>query len=79
MVHTGVPGLSASALGLAAGLMLCAGALRAMHSVIYGIGVYDLPTIFSVIATLAAVSLIATFVPVLRVAGIDPAQTLREE
>ncbi|MGA8529703.1 MAG: ABC transporter permease [Acidobacteriaceae bacterium] len=79
MIHTGVPGLRACMLGLIAGLILCGAALRAMQSVIYGVGVYDLPTILTVILTLAAVSLLATLVPVLRVAGIDPARTLREE
>lgn len=79
MMHTGVPGLRASLLGLVAGLILCAIALRAMQSVIYGVGVYDVPTIATVILTLASVSLLATLVPVLRVAGIDPARTLREE
>jgi predicted permease len=79
MMHTGFPGLRASLLGLMAGLIFCAGALRAMHSVIYGIGVYDLPTLLTVTLTLALVSLMATLIPVLRVAGIDPATTLREE
>jgi predicted permease len=79
MVHTGAPGMRASLLGLTLGLMLCAGALRAMHSVLYGIGVYDVPTIVAVVLTLAAVALIATVAPTLRIAGIDPATTLREE
>lgn len=79
MVHTGVPGLRASLLGLLAGLILCAGALRAMRSVIYGIGVYDPPTILTVILTVASISLLATLIPVLRITGIDPATTLREE
>lgn len=79
MMHTGVPGLGASMLGLAAGLILCGAALRAMQGVIYGVGVYDVPTLATVILTLAAVSLLAALIPVLRVAGIDPATTLREE
>jgi predicted permease len=79
MVDTGIPGLRASTFGLLAGLILCAGTLRAMHSLIYGIGVYDFPTILTVIVTLAAVSLLATLIPVLRVTRIDPARTLREE
>jgi len=79
MVHTGIPGLRASTIGLAAGLILCAGALRAMQRVIYGISAYDFPTMLTVILTLAFVSLMATLVPVLRVASINPARTLREE
>jgi len=48
-----------------------------MRSVLYGVGVYDAPTIVAVVITLAAVALIATTVPTLRIARIDPAQTLR--
>jgi ABC-type antimicrobial peptide transport system permease subunit len=79
MIHIGAPGIRASALGLVAGLILCAGALRAMRSVLYGIGVYDAPTILTVVLMLASVTLIATIVPTLRIAGIDPAKTLRDE
>src|SRR5579864_4170606 len=79
MVHIGAPGVRASALGLILGLVLCAGAMRAMRSVLYGVGVYDASTIVAVVLTLATVILIATTVPTLRVARIDPAQTLRDE
>ena len=79
MVHIGAPGLRASVLGLVLGLILCAGALRAMHSVLYGVNVYDVPTIFAVVLMLASVTLIATTVPTLRIARIDPAKTLRDE
>ena len=79
MVRVGAPGVRASLLGLFLGLILCAGALRAMHSVLYGVGVYDAPTILTVVLVLASVTLIATTVPALRIAGIDPAKTLREE
>jgi len=50
-----------------------------MRSALYGVGVYDLPTIIFVILTFASVVLIATVVPTLRIAGIDPAKTLRDE
>jgi ABC-type lipoprotein release transport system permease subunit len=50
-----------------------------MRSALYGVGVYDFPTIFFVILTFASVVLIATVVPTLRIAGIDPAKTLRDE
>jgi predicted permease len=79
MVHIGMPGVRASALGLVLGLVFCVGALRAMRSVLYGVDVYDASTILAVILTLATVILIATTVPTLRVARIDPAQTLRDE
>ena len=79
MVHVGGPGVRASAAGLALGMVLCVGALRAMRSVLYGVGVFDLPTLLGVVAVLALVSLVATTVPTLRIAGIDPASTLRDE
>jgi ABC-type antimicrobial peptide transport system permease subunit len=79
MVNIGGPGVWASVLGLILGLVLCAGALRAMRTVLYGVGVYDAPTILSVVLILASVTLIAGTVPTLRIARIDPAQTLREE
>jgi ABC-type antimicrobial peptide transport system permease subunit len=79
MVNIGGPGVRASALGLILGLVLCTGALRAMRSVLYGVGVYDAPTMLSVVLILASVALIAGTVPTLRIARIDPAQTLRED
>jgi len=79
MVQVGGPGVRASGIGLAAGLILCMMALRTMRSVLYGVGVYDVPTILAVVLIFMAVMLIAASIPVLRVARIDPAQTLREE
>ena len=79
MVQIGRCGVGASVLGLFLGLVLCAGALRVMRGVLYGVGVYDAPTILTVVLTLACVTLIATTVPTLRIAGIDPAKTLRDE
>jgi ABC-type antimicrobial peptide transport system permease subunit len=79
MVPIGAPGVRASVLGLILGLILCAGALRAMHSVLYGIGIYDMPTIVAVVLVLASVTFLAAAVPTLRIARIDPVTTLREE
>jgi macrolide transport system ATP-binding/permease protein len=79
MVRIGRSGAGASVLGLFVGLILCAGALRVMSSVLYGVGAYDLPTIVTVVLTLALVTLVATTAPTLRIARIEPAQTLRDE
>jgi predicted permease len=79
MVHVAGAGVRASAVGLVLGLVLCMGALRAMRSVLYGVGVYDATTIASVVLALAAVTLLAASIPVLRIARIDPATTLRDE
>ena len=79
MIHIGRSGVGAAALGLVVGLILSAGALRAMRSALYGVDVYDAPTLLIVVLTLSVVTLLATTVPALRVARIDPAKTLREE
>lgn len=79
MVQVGRAGVVASAAGLVVGLALCAGVLRAMRSVVYGVGVYDGATIAGVMLVLAVVTLVATILPTQRVARIDPAKTLREE
>jgi ABC-type lipoprotein release transport system permease subunit len=47
--------------------------------VVYGVSVYDVPSLAAVIATLALVSLFAATVPALKIARIDPAKNLREE
>jgi len=79
MLDVGGAGVKAAGLGLLAGLLLCAGVLRAMRSVLYGIGVYDGTTLTFVLLMLAAMTLIATGLPAARIARIDPARTLREE
>jgi len=72
-------GIGATGAGLLIGLVISAAVLPVMRSVLYGVGVYDIPSLAAVLATLAAVSLIAATVPALRIATIDPARTLREE
>jgi hypothetical protein len=79
MVNIGAPAAGASALGTVVGLIFCLGALRAMESVIYGVGVYDKGTILAIVLTFAFITLVATTVPTLRIARIDPVRTLREE
>lgn len=79
MLHVGRSGAGASAIGLLLGLILCGGVLGAMRSVLYGVAVYDTATLFSVVLLLLLVTLVAVFVPALRIARIDPARTLREE
>jgi predicted permease len=79
MMQIGRSGAGASGVGLLLGLALCAGTLRVMRSVLYGVGVYDAATLATVVVTLAVVTLVATSAPILRIAKIDPANTLREE
>jgi ABC-type antimicrobial peptide transport system permease subunit len=78
MINIGAPGARASALGFALGLLGAAG-LRAMSTVLYGVAIYDVPTIRFVILILGTITFIAATVPTLRTARIDPARTWREE
>ena len=57
MVRVGRTGVITSGLGMVLGLILCAVVLPAMRSVLYGVGVYDLPTMLAVVLTLGAVTL----------------------
>jgi ABC-type lipoprotein release transport system permease subunit len=50
-----------------------------MRSVLYGVGVYDWPTMGMVVLTLLAVTLLAAALPALRIARINPATTLRDQ
>jgi macrolide transport system ATP-binding/permease protein len=79
MAHVGGSGLRASGAGLVLGLALCGLALRVMRSVLYGVGVYDAPTMAAVLMILAVITVVATVAPTLRIVRIDPARTLREE
>ncbi len=79
MVQVGRSGAGASCVGLFVGLVLCAGTLRVMRTVLYVVSVYDAPTLVTVVLTLVLVALLATTLPTLRIAKIDPANTLREE
>jgi len=79
MAHVSGSGVRAAAAGLALGLVLCVGSLRAMHSLLYGVGAFDLPSMLAVLGTLAVVTLLAATIPALKIARIDPATTLREE
>ncbi len=79
MASVASSGIRSSAIGLVLGLVLCVGALRAMRSVLYGVGVYDMPSIASVVMILIVVTLLATMIPVLRITKTDPAATLREQ
>jgi macrolide transport system ATP-binding/permease protein len=79
MLQIGRSGMAASLLGVVLGLVLSAGALRVMRGMLYGVGVYDAPTVVAVVLTLVGVTLLAAILPTLKIAKIDPADTLREE
>ena len=79
MRQVGQSGAIASLAGLLLGLVLCAGVLRIMQSLLWGVGVYDATTLATVVLTIIIVTFLATVLPTVRIASIDPATTLREE
>jgi ABC-type antimicrobial peptide transport system permease subunit len=65
--------------GVLAGLALSFFALRALQSEIYGVSAYDRVTLVSAPLLLIAIAGVASLLPALRIAKIDPAETLRAE
>ena len=62
-------------IGLGGGLLLA----RAMTKLLYGVGPTDPLTYVLVLALLTGVAVLASFVPALRAARLDPARTLRQQ
>jgi macrolide transport system ATP-binding/permease protein len=79
IVHIGRSAVGAAAAGLLLGLALCGATLPVMRHVLFGVNVYDAPTLLLMLAVLSIVALAASTIPALRIAAIDPAATLREE
>jgi putative ABC transport system permease protein len=67
--------LSGLAIGFVASLVLT----RFMQGMLYGVGRFDPVTLIGVCAVLLLVSLLASSVPAMRAARLDPMQTLREQ
>jgi predicted permease len=72
-------GVLAAAGGVVVGLVGAAFALQVMKSAIYGVSTYDPVTLASVPVLLLAIAAAASVLPALRIARIDPAETLRAE
>ncbi len=79
MVDVGSAGVVAAVFGLFSGLALSFFALRVLRSEIYGVRDYDPLTLIVVPALIAMIAALASFLPTLRIARIDPAVTLRSE
>jgi ABC-type lipoprotein release transport system permease subunit len=61
------------------GMVLALFAVRVLESQLYGVRLYDPLTLAAAPLLLAVVAVAASFVPALRVAQIEPAETLRAE
>ena len=79
MRHMASGGVLAACGGVAAGLAGSFFVLRLMKSAIYGVSVYDPATLVSVPLLLVGIAAAASMLPALRIARIDPAETLRAE
>jgi putative ABC transport system permease protein len=72
-------GLRISALGCIAGLALAAAFARTLSSMLYGVSATDLATLGGVAIIVLAVSVLASLLPAIRAARLEPMQALREE
>jgi len=72
-------GLSLVAIGMAAGLILAAGASQVLSTLLFGISPLD-PVVFSAASALFFLTgLAACFMPARRATNIDPLRALRED
>jgi predicted permease len=79
MIEVGKSGVVASGVGVIAGMALALFAVRVLASQLFGVRVYDPVTLTAVPLLLAVIAVTASLMPALRIARIDPAETLRAE
>jgi putative ABC transport system permease protein len=72
-------GLAVTVLGSVAGWGLAAGFARLLSGMLYGVSPSDITTLSSVVVLMLAVSALASLIPAIRAARVDPMQVLREE
>ncbi len=72
-------GLWLTLIGLGLGLVLSLGLTRFMGAQLYGVGANDPLTIIAVVMLLAAISLLACYLPARRAMRVDPVAAIREQ
>jgi putative ABC transport system permease protein len=72
-------GLRAAAVGCAAGLALAAGLSHFLAAMLYGVSAVDPATYSSVVLLILLVAAVASLVPAVRAAWVEPVKVLREE
>jgi macrolide transport system ATP-binding/permease protein len=65
--------------GIACGLICALFATTLMKKLLFGVTAWDVPTLVSVVAFLALVSLLASYIPAHRAARVNPVEALRAE
>jgi putative ABC transport system permease protein len=72
-------GLRTAALGCLAGLALAVAFARTLSTVLYGVSATDTATLGGVVVVVLIVSIVASLLPAIRAARLQPMQALREE
>jgi predicted permease len=79
MFDVGSDGVKAAMYGLFLGILVSLFVLRVLRSVLYGIRYYDPLTLVIVVSAIFLIAVLASALPALRLASMDPAETLRTE
>jgi ABC-type antimicrobial peptide transport system permease subunit len=72
-------GMELAVAGIIAGIIGAFALTRLMASLLFGVGARDVVTFSTVPLILAAIALVATYVPAWRATQVDPMMVLREE
>jgi putative ABC transport system permease protein len=72
-------GLGVALLGCAVGLGFAAALRRLLAGMLYGVSTSDVPTLFGVVLIVLGIASVASIIPAIRAARVDPMQVLREQ
>ena len=72
-------GLGITLLGCLGGSILAAASVRPLSGMLYGVSPWDATTLSAVVLLVLVVAAIASLVPAIRAARVDPMHVLREE
>ena len=74
-----LPGIALTLGGVAAGSLLALGSVKMLRHLVWGVRTNDPATFFGVALVLIVVAGAASYIPALRIARLNPAETLRNE
>ena len=72
-------GMGLASVGIAVGLAAAWGLTQSMRALLYDLSPHDVPTYASIVAVIAAVALVASYLPARRATHVDPLRALRSE